>query len=588
MLNKLLNRLRVVVKLKTDPGTYVGRAVVMPGATAEACGVSADPDMHCTQMYSLKSFPVTPLTNVVVVRPVKWGILGPENALVLFVESADLRFRFDELVAAGAEPTYPEYLPHITFFYYGEVPDPSVLGVPSGVPDIPIILGPEEVSTLAEDVFVEKFNPNHKGPGPGGGQFASNNESTIAQPASAYPIAQKSHDTLNNYSLDGGKTFTPERAKLHKAIIDSYFKKGATPVTKPFTIVMGGGPASGKSVLLKQGPPVENTIHVDPDEIKLLLPEFRENAHSNDPGSGTFVHEESSLLAKQVVARATKENYNLIVDGTGDNSYEKLEAKVNSLRSEGRTVSARYVTTDIETAIQRAHARGNETGRFVPEEYNREVHRNVSTVFEKAVRNGLFDETVLYDTNGPTPVKLMSAVGTKLKIHDELGWQRFLAKAQTNELLAPQAMPFVMGAPHYVNPVELKNYLASYGQEWKPAPLPKDVKLGKMGNCYENATQLVINNPNLRYAEGVAYSANTGKIPFLHGWAVTPEGTVIDPTWPESEHGRYFGVVYNREAYLGHILKTKFYGVLGGENNAARKALETGARYLRTGKRRAA
>src|SRR4051812_30821643 len=161
MLKELINRLRVVVKLtKTDPGTYVGRAVLMPNAIAEGAGVTADPGMHCTQMYSLKSFPVTPLTNVVTAHPVKWGILGPENALVLFVDCPDMKFRFDELMASGAQPTYPDYLPHITFFYYGVVPDKSVLGIPSAVPEFDILLGPEEVSTLGEDVF-EKFNHNH-------------------------------------------------------------------------------------------------------------------------------------------------------------------------------------------------------------------------------------------------------------------------------------------------------------------------------------------------------------------------------------------------------------------------------------------
>lgn len=585
MLSELVNKFRVITKLaKQDPGTYVGRAVLMPAAVAEGAGVSADPGMHCTQMYSLKQFPVTPLSNVVTARPVKWGILGEENALVLFIECADLRFRFDELMALSAKPTYPEYLPHITFFYYGVVPDKSVLGIPSQVPEFDILLGPEEVSTLAEDVF-EKFNPHHDELG----RFAAgdgdiSHAEVIARPPSAYPVKQVHPETLNRFSDDDGKTFTPEREQLHKAITASYFTKHLKPVTNPETIVMGGGPAAGKSILMKQGEPLVNYMHVDPDDIKTQLPEFKVGVAMGDQEVGTTVHEESSLLAKKIVERATKENYNLIVDGTGDNEYEKLAKKVAGYRSEGRTVTARYVTVDTETAVKRAFDRGKETGRFVPEPYNREIHRNVSVVFEKALANGLYDKVILVDTNGQTPVQILSATGKRISVKDEKGWQKFLAKAQTNDLVAPTKMPFVMGAPHTIPTGDLRTYLASYGQEWKAQALPKEYEPGKLGQCYENATQLVIHNSDLRYCEGVAYTEKTGSLPFLHAWAVDPDGKVVDPTWPDTQNAKYFGVVYNREAYMAHILKTKYYGVLGGDYEAAKKVVATGARKLRNGK----
>ena len=47
----------------------------------------------------------------------------------------------------------------------------------------------------------------------------------------------------------------------------------------------------------------------------------------------------------------------------------------------------------------------------------------------------------------------------------------------------------------------------------------------------------MIENPSLFYAEG--YAQYHG-VRLAHVWAVTPEGTVIDPTW-ETPGDAYFG-----------------------------------------------
>jgi hypothetical protein len=423
---------------------------------------------------------------------------------------------------------------------------------------------------------LQKFNatqPRAPKGSPVGGQWTS-----TGLPSSAYPIAQAHPETLNRFRRADG-TFTPERQRLHDAIIASYFT-AATPVKRPETVVIGGGPASGKSTALKAILQRKNFIHVDADDIKQILPEFNEGVKAGDDTIGTKVHEESTLIQKAVVARATAEGYNLIIDGTGDHSYDRLAQKVTSYRTPGRKISAYYTTVDIEEAIRRAHERGKGSGRFVPEEYNREAHRNVSSVFATALQNRLFDEANLFDTNGPAPVKIAEAKGAKVTVLDVPAWQRFLAKAQTNELA--QA-PFAFGAPSRIHPNELRDYLAAYGQEWQAAPLPADVERGKMGDCYKNATHAIIEHPDWRYAEGYAYTSKV-PLPILHGWAVKPDGTVADPTWTDAG-ARYFGVAYDREAYLAHIVKTKMYGVLGGKAKDAEQVIKTGGAHLRRGKK---
>lgn len=235
----------------------------------------------------------------------------------------------------------------------------------------------------------------------------------------------ETEETITKFRRDDG-SWEPERREIHDEIKEE-FLGGLTPVENPTVRMLGGGPASGKSVMLKEVP--ENWAHIDPDAVKGMLPEWGPGVAAGDPGIAGVLHEESSYLAKQIANEAINSNFNVIVDGTGDNSYDNLAAKVASYRRSGNQVVAEYVTVDTDVAIQRANARGAKSGRFVPETVISEIHRNVSIVVPRAIENGLFDEFVLWDNNGSTAFKVAEAVGRELTIYDEAAWQRFLAKA---------------------------------------------------------------------------------------------------------------------------------------------------------------
>jgi len=135
-----------------------------------------------------------------------------------------------------------------------------------------------------------------------------------------------------------------------------------------------------------------------------------------------------------------------------------------------------------------------------------------------------------------------------------------------NPLARPKAVLGINFAPE-----ALGDFLEPRGREFTPAPLPADVKRGPMGQCYANATRLVMKShargdqPPLEYVEGIAYSGRLGQeVGFLHAWAVTADGKVVDPTWPDPQQCRYFGIQYNYDAYLKHIARTRKFGVLGG------------------------
>lgn len=142
----------------------------------------------------------------------------------------------------------------------------------------------------------------------------------------------------------------------------------------------------------------------------------------------------------------------------------------------------------------------------------------------------------------------------------------------------PLTRPVVlMGAPP-VSRGDLSRYLSEHGKEWDAAPLPDGVKPGKLGECYKNATMLLMDRDDVDYVEGVAYRSSIGKeFGFMHAWVVDRGGKVIDNTWPgDTSKNVYFGVKYPRDKYLAHIIKTKVYGVLGNVSKNAQKIIEKG------------
>ena len=49
--------------------------------------------------------------------------------------------------------------------------------------------------------------------------------------------------------------------------------------------------------------------------------------------------------------------------------------------------------------------------------------------------------------------------------------------------------------------------------------------------------------------------------PTHHAWCVTPEGTVVDPTW-ETQGEAYFGIAVPGDALWRHVLQTRSFGLL--------------------------
>jgi hypothetical protein len=126
----------------------------------------------------------------------------------------------------------------------------------------------------------------------------------------------------------------------------------------------------------------------------------------------------------------------------------------------------------------------------------------------------------------------------------------------------------LIGSPPGYAYASVEDFVLQHGQAWKVAPRPKGIRQRKPKQCYDNAYKLVNSaqgqRMGLRYVEGYA----TSVIPLQHAWAVTPDGTVIDPTWTDTDIDgdpiarEYFGVELPPRLIDIAICIKGYYGVL--------------------------
>ncbi len=302
-----------------------------------------------------------------------------------------------------------------------DLPVEPVAVDPIATPDVepePVVAPPKPRPTVPQEVAVPpepEFDP----------------ETFDFESSASYPQANSTAtESLSRYTDKQGN-LTVERKALHSRIVDRSLA-GTTAQAKPVAHMTGGGPASGKSVLFREGKVTlpDDIVTIDSDEIKKSLPEFNELVDAGDSTAAAFAHEESSVLSKRVMREASEGKRNLFLDGTGDSSFSKLKKKTRNMRRGGHRVVANYVTVDTEVAVARNIARAERTGRMVPNEFVRQTHRNISEILPAALEEGLFDEVTLWDTNTPgQTIKVMSQIDGVLIIHDQELWDRFLGKA---------------------------------------------------------------------------------------------------------------------------------------------------------------
>lgn len=234
---------------------------------------------------------------------------------------------------------------------------------------------------------------------------------SVRPPAEPKFDPSKGMDTQDTFRRPDG-TWSPERQALHDRIVEKALE-GIPPSKDPTVHVLGGGPASGKTSLVKSSVNAEiprdgdgTAAWSNPDAVRRQLPEWGplSGNEATRGKAGSFTQEEASHVSKRIVAEATRRGLDVVVDATGDGGYDSMAAKVAGYRQHGHKVVGNYVTIPTEVAWARADARAKnpkseDFGRPIPQTYFRGVHKAVSRDFER--QHSLFDKVSLYDTSGP-------------------------------------------------------------------------------------------------------------------------------------------------------------------------------------------
>lgn len=246
---------------------------------------------------------------------------------------------------------------------------------------------------------------------------------------------------------------TPERAALRENLVKEVIGDAKPPEQgSPTLDLMGGGGASGKGFVLRNLVAdghirTDNAVRLDPDGIKELIPEFGAIAQAGDSRAADVVHEESSTLAKTVLGEAMNRRLNIIYDSTLGNP-DKTMKLIDDAHEKGYEVRLFGVSADPELAVERAAARGEQSGRYVPIDHQLKAHRGFSQGFESYAEKA--DSAFLFDTNSEPRQIAVKELDGELEILDPAAYQRFQAKSRINpEATGPATL--------YGGNIDLKN-----------------------------------------------------------------------------------------------------------------------------------
>jgi len=246
--------------------------------------------------------------------------------------------------------------------------------------------------------------------------------------------------TKELHAPDGN--YPAERKKLHEEIISHFLDGKGTPPAgkKPVALLTVGGPAAGKSTLLKHlGENLDDYVMIAADDVKEKLPEFQRalnlgNRKVKQPDgsvtsvpvtashSGWMAHDESTDISDELEKRVIASGKSAIFDGTGKN-VPKMLAKIAALKKAGYHVRVVMPHVPMGEAIKRLHSRSEDTGRTLPVDAAIDMHRKIPGNFE-AIARAADDFSLFKSGNPPKPIWTGGA-GQEDKIHDHEEMSKF-------------------------------------------------------------------------------------------------------------------------------------------------------------------
>lgn len=221
--------------------------------------------------------------------------------------------------------------------------------------------------------------------------------------------------------------WTPARQRVHARIFDDLLKKSGGVPQERRAVIMGGLPGAGKTTTVGARLNLSEFVNLNADDFKelLLLRGYADEAvqlaydqgrislgkaisNIELPGTGlkglnaaAVLHEESSWLYKEFSRRFIATGSNVVLDVTMG-SVGSIATQITALREAGYTIEILFVDVDISTTLQRAIARWDRSGRFVPPSYIEGLTNEVWGSKNRAVFEQMKDQAdswTLFDNN---------------------------------------------------------------------------------------------------------------------------------------------------------------------------------------------
>ena len=202
------------------------------------------------------------------------------------------------------------------------------------------------------------------------------------------------------YSLEGNSILQPEsipESVLLKIAENALNKMNNFSKNRILYIVTGriGG---GKTSFVKQNNFQKLFYCPDADEIKPLLPKYKERGSS-------YVHKASYTINSTNISEALKRGIDTIIQTS--TTIDNLDDIIDEARERGyKDIILIHIDTNEDIAIKRAEQRGMETGRTIDSSIIRERKYidDIVTAYKNPLRG--VSQLIVFDNNGIRPVKV--------------------------------------------------------------------------------------------------------------------------------------------------------------------------------------
>jgi Zeta toxin len=229
---------------------------------------------------------------------------------------------------------------------------------------------------------------------------------------SAISILNRARQTIDQAWHD---TYSGERVALQNQWVLSRAEEYRS-VENPRLIFTAGAMGSGKTHSLRAlshniALDIQNTLIIDPDKFKEMIPEYTDYKRNNPERAGTLVHRESALLSELTLEYALHYRLNIVVDGSLKDWkwYQEEFQRIRETYAAYRSIELFYVQADWDIVLNRANDRGKITGRMIRPEVLRAVYDTAPFSVENLA--GYVDVVYEVDNNDEPSIRSVRSIG---------------------------------------------------------------------------------------------------------------------------------------------------------------------------------